>query len=105
LAVPRGTAINPITGRNRTPTIYNLDLNAYYPIKFSENRQLRFQVDWFNVFNSQRALTQDITYQINSGIPGAGFGAGSLQFLNPFYGNGLIFQSPSSLRLGIKYQF
>jgi len=105
LGVPRGTAINPLTGRNRTPTIYNLDLNAYYPIKFGENKQLRFQVDWFNVFNSQRALTQDITYQINSGIPNAGFGAGSLQFLNPFYGTGLIFQTPSSVRLGVKYQF
>ncbi|HEY0320725.1 MAG TPA: TonB-dependent receptor [Pyrinomonadaceae bacterium] len=105
LGVPRGTAINPITGRNRSATIYNLDLNAYYPIKFGENKQLRFQVDWFNVFNSQRPVTEDITFQINSGIPGAGAGAGSLQFFNPFYGNGLIFQSPSSLRLGVKYQF
>jgi outer membrane receptor protein involved in Fe transport len=105
LGVPRGTAINPLTGRNRTPTIYNLDLNAYYPIQFGVHRQLRFQVDWFNVLNSQRAITQDITYQINSGIPGAGAGAGSLQFLNPFYGNGLIFQFPSSLRLGVKFQF
>jgi outer membrane receptor protein involved in Fe transport len=105
LGVPRGTAINPITGSNRSPTIYNLDLNAYYPIKLGENKQLRLQVDWFNVLNSQRPLTQDITYQINSGIPGAGAGAGSLQFFNPFYGNGLIFQFPSSLRLGVKFQF
>jgi outer membrane receptor protein involved in Fe transport len=105
LGVPRGTAINPITGKNRTPTIFQLDMNAYYPIKLGENKQLRLQVDWFNVFNSQRAITQDITYQINSGIPNAGAGAGSLQFFNPFYGNGLIFQSPSSLRLGVKYQF
>ena len=30
--VPRGTAINPFTGSNRTPTTYNLDLGAYYPI-------------------------------------------------------------------------
>jgi outer membrane receptor protein involved in Fe transport len=104
-AVPRGTAINPITGRSRTPTIYNLDLNAYYPIRISENKQLRLQVDWFNVFNSQRALTEDITYQINSGIPNAGFGANSLQFLNPFYGRGVFFQFPSSLRLGVKFQF
>jgi hypothetical protein len=44
-AVPRGTAINPLTGRNRTPTTYNLDLGAYYPIKFGESRQLRIQVD------------------------------------------------------------
>jgi outer membrane receptor protein involved in Fe transport len=105
LGVPRGTAINPLTGRNRSPSIYNLDLSAYYPIQFGENKQLRFQVDWFNVFNSQRALTEDITYQINSGIPNAGFGAGSLQFLNPFYGSGLIFQFPSSVRLGVKFQF
>ncbi|MBD0373843.1 MAG: TonB-dependent receptor, partial [Pyrinomonadaceae bacterium] len=105
LGVPRGTAINPLTGRNRTPTTYNLDLNAYYPIKLGEKKQLRFQVDWFNVFNSQRALTEDITYQINSGIPGAGAGAGSLQFLNPFYGTGIFFQFPSSLRLGVKFQF
>jgi outer membrane receptor protein involved in Fe transport len=105
LGVPRGTAINPITGRNRSPSIYNLDLNAYYPIKFGENKQLRFQVDWFNVFNSQRPLTEDITFQINSGIPNAGAGAGSLQFFNPFYGTGLIFQAPSSLRLGVKFQF
>jgi outer membrane receptor protein involved in Fe transport len=105
LGVPRGTAINPLTGRNRSPSIYNLDLNAYYPIKLGENKQLRLQVDWFNVLNSQRALTEDITYQINSGIPNAGAGAGSLQFLNPFYGRGLIFQFPSSLRLGVKFQF
>jgi hypothetical protein len=58
-AVRRGMAINPVTGRNRTPTTYNLDLGAYYPIKLGESRQLRIQVDWFNVFNSQRAVRQD----------------------------------------------
>ena len=101
LDVPRGTAVNPLTGRNRTPTTYNLDLGAYYPIKLSENRQLRIQLDWFNVFNNQRAIRQDETLRINSGIPGAA----SIQFPNPFYGQGTIFQYPSSLRLGIKFQF
>jgi len=100
-AVTRGTAINPLTGRNRTPTTYNLDLGAYYPIKFGESRQLRLQVDWFNVTNAQRAIRQDETLRINSGIPGAG----AIQFPNPFYGQGTIFQYPSSLRLGIKFQF
>jgi hypothetical protein len=99
--VARGTAINPLTGRNRTPTTYNLDLGAYYPLKLGESRQLRIQFDWFNVFNAQRAVRQDETLRTNSGIPGAQ----SIQFPNPFYGQGTIFQYPSSLRLGIKLQF
>ncbi len=117
--VPRGTAVVPaITvatdpnfpnrvdsiGGTRTPTTYNLDLNAYYPIQFGENRQLRFQVDWFNVFNSQRAIRLDETFSINSGIPGVA-NVPANQFRNPFYGSGTIFQFPSSLRLGVKFQF
>jgi outer membrane receptor protein involved in Fe transport len=100
-ALPRGTAVNPLTGTNRTPTTYHLDLGASYGIKFGESRQLRLQVDWFNVTNTQRAVRQDETLSTNSGIPGAGF----IQFPNPFYGRGTIFQYPSSLRLGIKFQF
>lgn len=99
--VPRGTAINPFTGRNRTPTTYNLDLGANYQIKLAEGRQLRIQVDWFNVFNSQRAVRQDETVRVGSNIPGVD----SIQFPNPFYGQGTIFQFPSTLRLGIKFQF
>jgi hypothetical protein len=106
--VPRGTAIVPEdapggikAGRNRTPTTYQLDLGAYYPIKVSENRQLSLQLNWFNVTNAQRAIRLDETFHTNSGIPGANF----IQFPNPFYGAGTIFQFPSSLRLGIKFQF
>lgn len=99
--VPRGTSINPVTGSNRTPTTYNLDLGAYYPIQFGENRQLRFQFDWFNVTNAQRAVTQDQTLRINSGIPGAQ----GIQFANQYFGQGLVFQFPSSVRMGIKFQF
>ncbi len=97
--LPRGTAINPITGRNRTPTTYNLDLGAYYPINLGEDRQLRFQLDWFNVTNAQRAIRQDETFQINSGAPGI------TPQQNPFYGTGTIFQFPSAVRLGVKFQF
>jgi outer membrane receptor protein involved in Fe transport len=112
--VPRGTAIVPNTGATvpngsagvesaigstRLPFTQQLDLGAYYPIVFSESRQLRFQVDWFNVFNSQRALTLDQTFAINSGIGGVP------PIRNPFFGSGLIFQFPSSLRLGVKFQF
>jgi hypothetical protein len=99
--VPRGTAINPLTGRNRTPTTFNLDLGTAYPIMLGESRQLRIQFDWFNVLNSQRAIRQNETLRTNSGIPGAQ----AIQFPNPFYGQGTIFQYPSSLRIGIKFQF
>jgi len=116
--VPRGTAIVPTVtasqpgfpnvvdsiGSNRTPTTFNLDMNAYYPIKFGEKRELRFQVDWFNVFNNQRAIRLDETFLINSGIPGLS-GSNQIFFSNPFYGAGTIFQFPSSLRLGVKFQF
>ncbi|MEP6912558.1 MAG: hypothetical protein ABI923_07375, partial [bacterium] len=112
--VPRGTAIVPNTGltvpggsggvenaigSNRTPFTMNLDLGAHYPIKFGEKRELRLGVDWFNVFNHQRAVTLDQTFLINSGITGVP------PISNPFYGSGLIFQYPSSLRLGAKFQF
>ncbi len=101
LAVPRGTAINPITGSNRTPTTYQLDLGAYYPITLGEKRELRFQLDWFNVTNTQRSIRDDETFTINSGIPGAQ----GIQFPNPFYGTGLVFQFPSTVRLGAKFSF
>jgi outer membrane receptor protein involved in Fe transport len=97
--VPRGTAINPFTGSNRTPTTWNLDLGAYYPISVGEGKQLRLQVDWFNVFNKQEAIRQDETFLINSGAPGIA------PVPNPFYGTGTIFQFPSALRLGVKFQF
>src|ERR1043165_7545459 len=98
-AVPRGTAINPITGSNRTPTTWNLDFGAYYPIQLGENRQLRLQLDWFNAFNWQRSIRQDTTFQINSGA------SGIPPVNNPFFGTGTIFQFPSALRLGVKFQF
>jgi len=112
---PRGTAIVPVVtatqtgfpnvvdsiGTSRTPFTWNLDMNAYYPIKIGEKRELRLQADWFNVFNNQRAIRLDETLQINSGIPGAG----AIQFANPFFGAGTIFQFPSSLRLGAKFTF
>jgi hypothetical protein len=111
--VPRGTAIIPsdceafdgcggvtsAIGSNRTPTTWNLDLGAYYPIKFSENMQLRLTADWFNVTNSQRAVTLDQTKLINSGASGVP------AVPNPFFGTGAIFQYPSAFRVGAKFSF
>lgn len=104
--VQRGTAVNPFTGDDRTPTTWNLDFGAYYPLQLGENRQLRFQLDWFNVTNSQRAIRQDETFRLNSGIPGlTAIQQQQFAVSNPFYGRGTIFQFPSALRLGIKFQF
>jgi outer membrane receptor protein involved in Fe transport len=111
--VQRGTAIVPAVaatqagfpnvvqgiGTNRTPMTTNLDLGVYYPIKLGEKRELRLSGDWFNVFNSQRALTLDQTYSINSGV------AGVAPVLNPFYGSALLVQAPSAFRFGAKFSF
>ena len=105
-AVQRGTAITPAdapggisAGSNRTPMTWNLDLGFYYPIKFSESKELRFTADWFNVTNSQRAVTLDNTFSINSGV------AGVPAVANPFWGTGLIYQYPSAFRIGAKFSF
>lgn len=108
--VQRGTAIIPdlgvnsfgvssAVGSNRTPTTMNLDLGAYYPIKLSETKELRFTADWFNVTNAQRAVTLDQTFTINSGVTGVP------PVPNPFFGSGQIFQYPSSFRLGARFSF
>lgn len=112
-AVPRGTAIIPTVtatqagfpnvvdsiGASRTPTTMNLDLGFYYPIKVGEKRELRLTGDWFNVFNSQRAVTLDQTFSLNSGV------AGVPAVLNPFYGAALLVQAPSAFRFGAKFTF
>lgn len=97
--VPRGTAVNPITGDTRTPTTFQLDLGFYYPLQLTERTSLKFTADWFNVTNAQRAIRQDTTFQINSGVTGVP------PVTNPFFGQGLIYQFPSALRLGVKFQF
>jgi outer membrane receptor protein involved in Fe transport len=106
--VPRGTAIIPTdrpggikAGGSRSPMTWQLDLGGYFPIKMGEHKELRFTADWFNVTNAQRATRLDQTLRINSGISGAQ----GIQFDNPFYGSGLNFQFPSSLRLGAKFSF
>ncbi len=111
--VIRGTAVVPAVsaseagfpnvvnsiGSTRTPTTMNLDLGAYYPIKFGEKRELRLSGDWFNVFNSQRAVTLDQTFTINSGV------ASVPPTANPFYGSALLVQAPSAFRFGAKFTF
>jgi hypothetical protein len=91
-------------GSSRTPFTWNIDINAYYPIKVGEKKELRLTMDWFNVTNNQTAIRLDETFSINSGIPGVA-NIPANRFPNPFYGAGTIFQFPSSLRLGAKFTF
>jgi outer membrane receptor protein involved in Fe transport len=112
-AVTRGTAIVPTVsasepgfpnvvesiGSSRTPTTMNLDLGVYYPIRVGEGKELRLTGDWFNVFNSQRAVTLDQTFSINSGVTGVP----AVQ--NPFWGSALLVQAPSAFRFGAKFTF
>src|ERR1700730_14551573 len=112
-AVQRGTAIVPTVtatqagfpnvvnsiGSQRTPMTTNLDLGVYYPIKVGEGKELRLSGDWFNVFNSQRAVTLDQTYSVNSNVTGVP------PVLNPFYGAALLVQPPSAFRFGAKFTF
>jgi outer membrane receptor protein involved in Fe transport len=111
--VQRGTAIIPAVGASqpgfpntvesigttRSPTTMNLDLGVYYPIKVGEGKELRLSGDWFNVFNAQRAVTLDQTFEINSGVSGVP------NVANPFYGSALLVQAPSSFRFGAKFTF
>ncbi|HEV2835032.1 MAG TPA: TonB-dependent receptor [Pyrinomonadaceae bacterium] len=111
--VIRGTAIVPTVsasepgfpntvdsiGSTRTPTTMNLDLGVYYPIRVGEGKELRLTGDWFNVFNSQRAVTLDQTFSINSGVSGVP------PVTNPFWGSALLVQAPSAFRFGAKFTF
>jgi len=112
-AVQRGTAKVPLVaqqqagfpnvvdsvGTNRTPTTFNLDLGFYYPIKIKEGKELRFSADWFNVTNTQRAVTLDQTSSINSGVTGVP------PVTNPYWGAALLVQPPSQWRFGAKFSF
>ena len=55
-------------------------------LPISEGKELRFQFDWFNVTNTQRAIRQDTTQLTSSGVTGVP------DINNPFFGSGTIFQ-------------
>jgi outer membrane receptor protein involved in Fe transport len=113
VCTPRGTAVvAPVTasqagfpnivdsiGERRTPLTHNLDLGFYYPIKFGEKKEIRLSADWFNVTNTQRAVTLDQTFSLNSGVTGVP------PVNNPFWGAALLIQPPSQWRFGVKFSF
>jgi hypothetical protein len=113
VCTPRGTAVVPAVtsvqpgfpnivdsvGERRTPLTHNLDLGFYYPIKVGEKKEIRLSADWFNVTNTQRAVTLDQTFSLNSGVTGVP------PVNNPFWGAALLIQPPSQWRFGVKFSF
>jgi hypothetical protein len=113
VCTPRGTAIVQAVsatqagfpnivdsiGTSRTPKTFNLDLGFYYPIKVGEGKEIRLSADWFNVTNTQRAVTLDQTQALNSGVTGVP------AVSNPFWGSALLVQPPSQWRFGAKFTF
>ncbi len=54
-------------GFNRTDTVGTVDLHADYPIRLGERFRLRGSIDFFNVFNTQRAITRREFREVTTG--------------------------------------
>ena len=85
---PRGT-------EGRTPATARLDLNLTYAMKLASKQQLRFLLDVTNLLDSQPATIIDQRFNFAEGDPQT----------NDNYRRGFAFQSPRSVRLGIRYSF
>lgn len=121
---PRGSA-------GRTPATASVDGNIEYFLPLGEQRSLSFQVEAFNMFNFQNPIRvdQDYTfayaYQPQEGqtidqalceYDGSLDSDGVIdridgqiaycnEMANPNFGQPIAFQSPFSLRLGVKFTF
>ena len=90
---PRGTGIETEDGfRTRTTSSYSLDLHADYGFTLGRG-QLVLVADIFNLFNSQDVVDYDQNTEIQPQVD------------NPDYGRRTLYQSPRSVRLGIRFDF
>ena len=88
--------LTPRGAEGTTPSIAQMDVNVAYDLHMGGKNRLRFMADIFNLFDSQKATQVDQRYNFS----GADVGQ-----TNPNYLHGLSFQSPRSIRLGIRYSF
>jgi outer membrane receptor for ferrienterochelin and colicin len=86
---PRGT-------EGRTPNTSRLDLNLGYTLKLAAKQQLRFLLDVTNLLNSQTATVIDQRYNFEESEAGQ---------TNRNYMKGFAFQTPRSIRFGVRYSF
>lgn len=121
---PRGTA-------GRTPTTASLDGNIEYFLPLGEQRSMSFQVEAFNVLNSQNAIRVDQNYTYATAYNpqdgqtidqalceySASYDADGVinyadgqiaycsEMANPNFGQPTAYQAPFALRLGVKFTF
>ena len=104
---PRGSA-------GRTPDTWNIDLHLEYPITFGNDSSLRLIADVFNITDESKAATVSQTWTNarltettdpnECGGPGTGPGT-SCPNGNPQWGTATSYQTPRTIRLGLKFSF
>jgi outer membrane receptor protein involved in Fe transport len=100
---PRGSGIQTVDGfMKRSPFESQVDLQASYALKLAAERRLTFVADVFNLFNEKRVTSYDQNTQLNGGVPNPDFGK---PISTIFSGNPPQFQSPFSMRVGIRFEF
>ncbi len=112
--------LKPRGSEGRTPAYWTLDLHADYAIplfKKGDNKHLNVIVDAFNVLNRHQVLEfdQDYVYEGMAGIEAWEDPANLDSFGNPkfnpnlspspFYKTPILYQTPRSVQLGIKFTF
>ncbi|HJU84605.1 MAG TPA: TonB-dependent receptor [Holophagaceae bacterium] len=88
--------LTPRGAEGTTPATSQLDLNLAYDLKMPGKNRLRFMLDIFNLLDSQKTVAVDQRYNKS----GADVGQ-----TNPYYLNGILFQTPRSIRVGVRYSF
>lgn len=83
--MPRGSA-------GRTPWVYNLDLNLAWKARLKAT-DLLMKVDFFNVFDTQRATQLEEYAEFDSGEA------------KPYYGQPTSWQAPRSVRFSLRVEF
>jgi outer membrane receptor protein involved in Fe transport len=76
----------------RTPSNWSFDIHADYQFPLGGG-QLVLVLDVFNLFNSQDAIDYDQNTEIRPQID------------NPDFGLRTLYQSPRSVRLGVRFDF
>jgi hypothetical protein len=82
----------PIGGRGTvgtTPSNYQLDLHADYPLQLGERYKVKFTFDAFNVTNSRSLTGVDQNFALSYGTPDVDY-LKPISFQRAFYGRGSV---------------
>ena len=98
----RGTGIQTIDGfMTRTPFESQVDLQAAWSMKLAKNK-MTFMADIFNLFNETRTIGYDQDTQLTSSTVNPDFGKPVNSLLS---GTPAQFQTPRSMRVGVRFEF